>query len=165
MPIQINNLKDLDKILLQVVSKALDSDHLGKDIKEDVQKHIRTDVYRVYHPESYETTGQFHDSVVSSNPQVSGNSVEISVYNDPNLMTLNEPWYHQSVIDGSDIRENLAEIIELGETYDLWGHDDAIYLKPRSFMKNTIDEYKSTKKHVKKMVQYLQQQGINAKEG
>jgi hypothetical protein len=162
--IKCSTLAELEQVIMKQVAEAMSQDKLGKDIKEEVQKHIRDDVMYVYHPQSYQTTGEFHDSVVSSQPDVNGNSVEISTYNDPNLMNMAEPWYHQSVIDGRDIRENLAEIIEEGKTYDLWNHGDAAYLKPRPFMENTYRDLSNSKKHVKKLVQHLKELGLDAKE-
>lgn len=163
--IQINSLSQLEQIIKKAVVKSLDGNNLGKDVKEDVQKHIREDVYAVYHPESYQTTGEFHDSVISTEPEIIGDSVQISIEHDSNLMYMNEPWYHQSVIDGRDSRDSLPEIIHNGLTHDLWNHKGRAYLEPRPYMDNTVDEYQNTKKHVKKVAQYLREQGLEVKEG
>lgn len=162
--IKVSSFAELEKILKQKLTQAMSQDKLGKDIKEEVQKHIRDDVYATYTPDAYNRTGEFEKSVVSTSPSVSGDGVEISIEHDPNLMNMREPWYHQSVINGKDIREALPEIIHDGLTHDLWGHGDRAYLKPRPYMDNTVKELESSKKHVKQLARHLRSLGLNVKE-
>ncbi len=140
---------------------------LGKDVVEKVQEHITDDVYGAYSPREYLASGDFLESVISTNPEIAGNEVSITIKHDPQLMNMQDPWYHQSVIDGRDSRESLPEIIHEGKTYNLWRHDPSThaYLQPRPYMKNTEEELKDTRKHVKDMVRYLRAMGLDAREG
>jgi hypothetical protein len=162
---QFKNWAEIQTYLVGKIENAMDTTHLGQDIEEEVKKHIRTDVYGVYHNIAYENTGEFYDSVVPNDPVVTGNIVEISVGHEPNMMTPADPWYHQSVITGQDFRQALPEVIEYGKTYDLWGHAGAAYLEPRPYMENTVEELKNTKKHVKYLVGHLRGLGLNVIEG
>jgi hypothetical protein len=155
----------LSVVLAEAVAEAMNKEHLGKDVKEEVQKHIKSDVYAVYHPIDYQTTGEFYESVVSTNPVVNGNNVEMSVEHDTNLMTTSDPWYHESVIDSSDFRDALPETIEEGKTHDLWGHAGATYLEPRPYMENTHKELEETQTHVTQLIKHLRSMGLNASKG
>ena len=161
----VKSFAELNKLLKQKITQAMGEDRLGKDIKEEVKKHIRDDVYGAYSSDSYSRTGEFENSVISTSPIVSSSGVKITIKHDPSLMNLKAPWYHQSVVDGSDIREALPEIIHNGLTHDLWNHNDRAYLKPRPYMDRTKEELRSTKKHVKSMVKHLRSLGLDAREG
>ncbi len=157
--------KEIELMLQLKISEAMNEDNLGKDIKDNVEKRIQEDVYSAYTPKDYQRTGEFGKSVVSTTPVVAGNSIEITIKHNPNLMNMKSPWYHQSVVDGRDSRFSLPEIIHGGKTFDLWGHSGAGYLGKRPYMDNTVAELKSSKNHVKKLVKHLRALGLDAIEG
>lgn len=134
-----NTWAQLELMLKAKIIEAMSDKAMGQDVVEEVQAHIRDDVYHVYHPTMYETTGEFHDSVVSTQPMVYGNEINITVHHDASKMNPRPEWYHQSVVDETPSAESLAEIIEYGLTGDIFHgtKDGEAFMLPRPYMDNS----------------------------
>jgi len=159
----VNNLKDLQKTLQLKITKALENEVTNK-VKDVMVKHIEDDVYSKYTPSrtsqnSYDRRGIDEGLADPSNigGVMVGDTLEVfnATVGNPDI-TINDVTY-QSQNEG----EYLTPIIEYGQGYDFSNDGNSGYEKPRPFVKNTRDELKQTKTHVKALKQGLKNQGIN----
>jgi len=158
-----NNLKDLQKILQEKITKALENEVTNK-VKDVMVKHIEDDVYSKYTPNpnsqnSYDRRGVNEGLADASNIGGVMVSDTLEVFN---AAVANPDIY----IDGNAYQsqnkgEYLTPIIEYGQGYDFSNDGNSGYEKPRPFVKNTRDELKQTKVHVKALKQGLKNQGVN----
>jgi hypothetical protein len=119
-------------------------DETGKIVNSEMRKSISSIVYAPYAPEMYERYGAYGGFLGSwvSRTSVSGNSVESTIFSDPNEMVSIHPA-HESP-DGEDRRNRMTEIILSGTDYDyMYSNPDRIseawWNKPRDFWTPVIE--------------------------
>lgn len=151
---------ELEALLKKKIANAMVKE--GKFVKEKVQEHIQEDVYNKYNPKVYERTGELEDSVISTDPKIKGDVIEVEVKHDYDKINSYPPNQHYSVVkdyEPKDVSEWIPYLVAKGETYPLWGED--VYTKPRDYIENTKAELRESGEHIQKFIQYLVEEGLH----
>lgn len=146
-----NNLKDLEKYIKQKVKES--SKELGKFVAEKTKEHIEKDVYESYQPSEYKRTFELKESIVSEEKDIN-NGVEITIEHDESML------HHKSIVTGEDVGSQLPYWIHEGKVPNIFNHNDYTWMHPRPYMNNTVEEFKNSKEHVKKLKEELKKKGI-----
>ena len=151
------NSQELYNELMERINKSL-LDDVAPMVEKTMLEHIENDVYRAYSPSSYMRRGEKDKGLLDpeniiTTPEHDGC---ISISN----QTLGREFYfyEREPVRSDNADKPIAEIIETGEGYDYW--DNAF---PRPFMKNTVDEIKTEKKHIEKLKDGLKKLGLEVK--
>lgn len=136
---------------------------VGKFTEEKVKNHIDTDVYGAGQPNEYNRTLELRESVKSSEPIVTNNSVSVEVKNDSNLIHSEpENFIHGSLYySPNDASSYVAELVHEGTSGPLFG--DGYWRKKRPFMDNARNELIQTGEHIRVLKKSLIMQGLNVK--
>ena len=144
----VRSMAELNGYLIAIMQDCLEE--VLEKINSKLKEHIQTDVYdvgdnAVYAGGSGSPTGDFKESVTSSDVKVNGNSVSGEVYHDSEKMSLDiDKFIHGSKYwDKADMREHLQEIIEYGLSGSLF-ETGAWYQEPRPYFANTLKELESS---------------------
>lgn len=150
--------------LLSELQKARDRALKGAGEKavEVAKDRVDKDVYAMSkgEPAVYERTYQLRDSIVTDDFKANGNSAEIKVRHDTDLIHSTEPNQHYSVVDGSSSVDSIAEIVHGGKSGKIFGQ--GYWTEPRSYLDNAKEIMKDGK-YKDFMIEELKKQGINAK--
>lgn len=152
-----NQLKELRKQLMSRVKKVAQKD-MTEEIKDVEIRTIKTSVYDAYSPTMYIRRYGNNGIIDKKNINVhftdNVNAISMSITND----TRGNTWWPNSTSG------YIEHIIEDGVGYT-WTRSD-IYKEqpyPRPFTKNTINDLKQNKEHVKALKDGLQKNNIDIK--
>lgn len=133
-----NTLKQL-KNHIDIIIKDIAEIEVKTEIITTVKEHIDSDVNNVYIPEDYDRKHYLENSL-DGNIHTTALGIELTVEHDENKMNYN------SVVSGGKVSGNaVANWIEHGEIYPLWGTENKDgepyeYLEKRPYMKNSYNE-------------------------
>jgi hypothetical protein len=155
---QFNNLNELNTWLSQQIAQSMND--VGEMVVEKVKEHIESDVYS-FDPKVYQRTNELKESIVHSTPIVNGDTVEVSIYPDAQLIHPSPPNQHQSVISGDDYSPYVAITVEEGTSGKLFG--EGYWTEPRPFMENTVAELEGSGLFADALKISLNKKGINTR--
>lgn len=145
--------KDMNSLMAYVQKMAMET--LQSDVvpvvKEEYKKHIQSDVYDVYDPKRYDRRNSLLDDNNILSEQVDQNTISITDIAEPNT----------SVKGTDNSGKQLMWWIEEGLIYPLAG--GGVWSEARPATANTVEDLKSTEKHVQAMKQGLRKKGIMTK--
>lgn len=137
------NMKELEKLIQQKISKALQQ-NVAPTVKRVMKEKIEEVVYSVYDPTMYERDKE-HGGLLDED------NMKVTMLNDTTLSVENVR---------SDDGRNVAEIVETGEGYEFEFPYNGI---PRPFTEATREELRSTNEHTYAFYQGLKRQGLDVK--
>lgn len=104
------NNQEVERMIMPALEKAID--YVVQKIWNDNREIVRQVVYEAYQPAIYNRTNEFKESW-ETETKSSGNKAQGTFKYAPDKMSIGD-GQHSSVIDGTDVRPYLAEIIYNG---------------------------------------------------
>lgn len=162
---QAKNNREVEQMLMPALEKAID--YVVQKIWNDNREIVRQVVYEAYNPSTYNRTGEFKEAW-DTETKVVGNKAQGTFKYTPDKMSVGDGGQHSSVIDGTDIRPYLAEIIYQGLAGDFgWGkanHSGKRYAKNNPLFageawarKRNVWEQLNNKVGIRKIKQYFEE--------
>ena len=151
MPVFQTTNQLLSYLKLQLAASLKET---GEYVEAEVKKQIDQDVYS-YTPSRYERSGDLKNSVVSSEPINTGNTVSVSIEHDTNLI-----HNHISQADGMDVSPYIPYYVNEGAG-PLFG--DGFWTQKRNYLEHTIISLRSKGSHVEVLRRSLKNKGIVTK--
>lgn len=144
---QVKTYSELFKGLLDILYDVVIE--VGDKINDKLRYHIDEEVYinqnNYYANGTGQPTYELRESVTTSEPKKTGNSVSVKIFHDKNKMSFApDDFIHGSRYwkDGlTDIRELLPLIIDQGLSGNLFG--EGWWTEPRPYFSNTLEELKN----------------------
>lgn len=136
----VKNMKELEKLLQQRISKALQQ-NVANTVKQVMKEKIEEEVYSVYEPVPTEYGG--YERQRERGGLLDEENMEVKMLNENTLSIENVR---------SDNGKNVAETVITGKGYD---YDFPYNDVPRDFIEATREELRNTNEHVASMYQGL----------
>lgn len=111
MAILIRNEQELINVIVPKLKEAVN--YIVQKILEENQELIKTLIYESYTPVEYERTGEFKEAWNTS-VKSQGRNIEGEFKYNPTNMSFGDNGQHSSLVNGTDVREYLANIIYEG---------------------------------------------------
>ncbi len=131
---------------------------VGKKVEEGLKDQIDEDVYDAHNPEYYQRTYELRDSVTHSDAKEIGEQIVVEVGHDYDKINTHYPNQHMSVVDGSDVSNQLPKLINDGTIGDIFGN--GAWTEPRPYMDNMKDKIEREKILEKELKKSLHKRGI-----
>lgn len=147
-----DNLNSLQREIEQKIMIALENDAI-KTVQATIHKYLQSNLYN-YTPEQYNRTYELFDSLITTKAVKVGDSIEVSVYFDTDLINP-YPTTGQHYQGGRDISDAIPWMAEKGEIYP---HNKTDH--KGEFVKDALNELESHKAHVMALKQSLSSKGL-----